>query len=818
MSNETNQLDGVDAVEVPSEIKTNKMLAAALWYAVRGWRVFPLRTGDKTPIHSGGFHNATCDETIIRNWWASYPNANVGIATGAENRLLVLDNDAYKGGQDTLDALTAEHGDLPQTVEVKTGGGGSQYYFSYPSDGVKYRNKSYSKKLWPFVGLDVRGDGGYVVAPPSIHPSGRAYVFEASSQPNNVPLADAPQWLLALISGDIAANTQDADADADALNGVCDTLPSIPKATIEVPKNDKDRYRRHLQKRAAEYLKTSEAAVQGQGGDAHTFHVAGHILSLECGGERLSVGEVISAMGEWNGRCSPPWDVAGLTSKVTSAASNGTARGVKACKACGAEKLDGWGDGVVGANATSNAKIYSPSNVGNGQLFSDTYRNELMYVSEWKRWLRWDGKRWEAVTAEVIRRHAHRLVMEVMPTIAKGITSDDDRAKYFKHIALSHQTFQLDAMLKEATAYINVKASILDANAMLFNLQNGTLDCQTGEVRPHRRDDFITKVSPCSFDPTATALTWGKFLKRILTDDEIISYLQTAVGYSLTGSVREECLFVLWGSGANGKSTFIETMLYCLGDYGQAMSPSVLLADNRQGGNSDDVARLQGVRCATTVETRKGGSFNEEKVKALTGGDRIPACRKYEHPFEFDPTHKIWLATNYKPNVAAADDGIWRRMRLVPFTAAISDAEKDMTLKGKGGKLAAEADGIMAWMIQGLKRWISNGLPIPNAVKSATADYREESDIFGQFLSSECVMEVDATAKSSDLFNAYKRWADDNGMSHPMTAMSMAKCLKERGYQQGHTRKGNLWKGIGIAGDIVSDNATDNVASDDRAF
>jgi len=442
-----------------------------------------------------------------------------------------------------------------------------------------------------------------------------------------------------------------------------------------------------------------------------------------------------------------------------------------------------------------NAKQPYPLNdIENGQLFADTFRDHLRYVTEWKRWISFDGKRW---TQTDPRTKAHELLQTTMPLLATKIDDDVKRGAFLKHVANSSHTWAINNMLKEAESMMAIPCADLDANPMTFNLQNGTLDCHTGKVMSHDAKDFITKISPCTYDESAESPEWSKFLARILPV-EFAELLQTAMGYSLTGSVREECLFVLYGTGANGKSTFTDTMLHCLGDYGQAMSPSVLLADKPQGVNSDDIARLCGVRCAVSVETKRGGAMNCEKVKSITGGDRISACRKYEHIFEFAPTHKIFLATNHEPKIPDTDTGIWRRLKLVPFKIEIPDNERDTKLKGK---LIAEANGIMGWIIAGLKRWNSGGLKFPDGIKKATADWRNESDSFGQFIAECCMVAKNATAKASDLLTKYTQWNHTNGeFKEIMNRNEFAKEMQIRGFTSRHTMNGNVYMGLSLLG------------------
>ena len=474
------------------------------------------------------------------------------------------------------------------------------------------------------------------------------------------------------------------------------------------------------------------------------------------------------------------------------------------------EDLEGLGIDVTQLRSTFIAnrlkdKSYETSDIGNGELFADAYADDLRYVSEWKRWLHWSGKRWEPINPERVHIYAQELIRHVMPILATMMKDDERRAKYLKHTAASSAIFKVNAMIEAAKGRMCISVNMLDANPMLFNVQNGTLNCETGEIRSHNRLDYLTKISPCHYDPKATCPNWEKFVTRIIvntrghTDTNMLDYLQTVIGYSITGSVREECMFVLWGKGGTGKSTLTETLLYCMGDYGLTLATSVLL-DNQTTGNNDNVADLCGVRCAIANETKAGGRFNEERVKAITGGDRMTAMRKYERPFQFTPQHKVWLACNDRPKVSATDDGMWRRLRLIPFLAEIPASEKDLTLKSKL-KSQSEINGILNWMIAGLKRWLSNGLSIPKEVETATAAYRADSDVFGQFLAENCVISENAKVKAGDLFRSYQYWAEENGLSYPMTSVGMKSALLTRGIKHDKRADANYFMGIGLQQD-----------------
>jgi putative DNA primase/helicase len=239
-------------------------------------------------------------------------------------------------------------------------------------------------------------------------------------------------------------------------------------------------------------------------------------------------------------------------------------------------------------------------------------------------------------------------------------------------------------------------------------------------------------------------------------DSELVSYMQKAVGYALCGDVSEHCLFVLYGTGKNGKSTFIKRIAAILGDYASNASSS-LLVESRfdSNGPSSDIARLRGVRLVTVLESKRGNTLDEAQVKALTGGDRITACFKYKEPFEFNPTFKIFFSTNHKPEIVGTDEGIWRRVRTIPFKHYFDKGEADLYLDEK---LAAEHSGILNWMIDGYRMWKKGGLGENPTVNEATESYKQESDILGTFIEECCDIMPGASAGVSEIIIAFNGW------------------------------------------------------------
>ncbi len=327
-----------------------------------------------------------------------------------------------------------------------------------------------------------------------------------------------------------------------------------------------------------------------------------------------------------------------------------------------------------------------------------------------------------------------------------------------------------------------------------MNVSNGTLDLRTGELRPHRREDWLTKITPIVYDPEASCPQWHAFLRCILAGrQDVIDFLQRAIGYSLTGDTSEQCLFLLHGTGANGKSTFLEIARALLGDYAEQAEFSTFLHKDRDTVRND-LAKLRGARFVSAVEVEEGRRLSEVVVKQLTGGDTITARFLFKEFFDFKPGFKLWLAANHKPVIRGTDYAIWRRIHLVPFTVTIPREEQDKKLPAK---LKKELPGILAWAVKGCLAWQQDGqLVAPGAVEAATTAYRAEMDLIGGFLDECCVQQENAHAEASDLYNAYRVWSGDK----ITTQTAFGRRLGERGFVRGrNTVTGHIiWRGIGL--------------------
>jgi putative DNA primase/helicase len=339
---------------------------------------------------------------------------------------------------------------------------------------------------------------------------------------------------------------------------------------------------------------------------------------------------------------------------------------------------------------------------------------------------------------------------------------------------------------------VPIEPEELDSDPWALNFNNGTLDLRTAELRKHDPSDLCTKIIPFDFNPDATCPRFEKFLRSIFANNQdLIDFVQRAFGYSLTGSTREQVILFFWGSGANGKSTLLETIRAGLGDYACTADSSLLMSKIHDGVRND-VARLAGIRLVSTGETEAGRYLAEALVKQLTGGDKVTARYLYSEFFEFDAQFKLILTTNHKPAIRGTDNAIWRRIRLVPFNVTIPEGEQDKSLPQK---LRRELPGILAWAVRGCLAWRKEGLGQPDEVLVATQAYREQMDLLGGFLKDRCIVRADLRETAATLYSAYTRWCEANG-EKSLTQQRFGVALNDRGFTPSRTRRARFWLGL----------------------
>lgn len=407
-------------------------------------------------------------------------------------------------------------------------------------------------------------------------------------------------------------------------------------------------------------------------------------------------------------------------------------------------------------------------------------------------WMVWTGAKWEPDDTKRIMRTAMQ-VGGYWRARAADAEDDDTREAMSKHAARSESATAIRHAIELASAHprIAMRRERFDADHMLFATPGATYDLRTVRQHAPRREDYITRIGGVSAASRGDCPTWVSFLDRIMGGDEdMVAFLQRVIGYCLTGSTDEQCMFVLYGRGANGKSTFMNLLMHLLGDYAK-QTPVETFTARREGGIPNDLAALAGARLVSCSESQEGAALEEGVVKLATGSDPIPARFLNREFFSYVPTFKLFMLTNHKPIIRGTDDGIWRRLRLIPFTVTIPKEQRDPLLMDK---LKAEAPAILRWALDGFKAWREQGLNPPAAVVAATDDYRRDMDVLAEFLGERCAVEDGARADNGELYRSYAEWAKDNGQ-HPKSAKSLARALKDRGFEQGRG-DARYWAGL----------------------
>jgi putative DNA primase/helicase len=438
--------------------------------------------------------------------------------------------------------------------------------------------------------------------------------------------------------------------------------------------------------------------------------------------------------------------------------------------------------------------------LANAKRLVALHGDRMRWCGPFGSWLVYDGKRWEPDRRHLAERYAKDTangLWEEITACAKEAEDSEDLAPLIRFARSSGDARAIDACLKltRSEEGIAVVPDDLDSDPWLLNVVNGTIDLRIGELRPHRKDDLLTKLCPVAYDPEAKAPLWESVIARALNNTpDLIAFVKRLFGYGLTGIVREQILPVFYGTGANGKSVILGGFMEVVGPDYAMKAPQGMLCVKKGESHPTELADLFGRRFVAAIETNEGSRLDEALVKELTGNDRIRARFMRQDFFEFAPTHKVLMACNHKPVVRGTDHAIWRRLRVVPFTVTIPDEEQDKDLPFK---LRQEAPGILAWAVRGCLEWQAAGLPAPAGIVLATERYRAEQDTVGEFLNSCCVIAEPAWAKSSDLLQAYQDFSGDRSMS----AKKLGGILRERGFQDDRTTKARLWRGIGLLSD-----------------
>ena len=413
-------------------------------------------------------------------------------------------------------------------------------------------------------------------------------------------------------------------------------------------------------------------------------------------------------------------------------------------------------------------------------------------------WLRWDNRRWAVDGVGFVRKVAHELP-EIIKAETKGVNYDVADA-LLKHAKYSGRSASIEGALREAAPMLAAQPDEFDTDPHLLNCRSVTLRMVPGELPEHydhSKADYISKVTPFGWHMGARRDRWDRFLEEIFPSPALRDFMQRAVGYSALGVTKEQVFFVAYGTGANGKSVFQNSILRVLGpDYATQADPASFMV--RHGDRiRADIARLRGVRFVSAIETGDGKRLDEAMVKVATGGEALVGEFKYQNQFVFVPQFHLWLATNHRPRIDGTDYGIWRRVLLVPFTVTIPEEKRDRDLDAK---LVSESEGILDWIVTGACRYLRDGLNPPDEVIAATKQYRQSEDVIGRFLAECTVRGTSMQVSKTAMHREFEEWCDREG-ERAISKKRFGQYLVEQGIDEYRDQQGRCWIGIGLRAD-----------------
>ncbi len=424
------------------------------------------------------------------------------------------------------------------------------------------------------------------------------------------------------------------------------------------------------------------------------------------------------------------------------------------------------------------AEDFRPTDLWNSENFYKKWSRQLLYCKKWNSWLVYREGKWQEDDRNETQELAKKVIMGYYRE-ASEILDDKERKRLVNQALKSESQRAIRAMTDLATSTLPAVPDDFDQDIYILNLKNGTLDLKTLEFRNHKPEDMLTKIARVNYEPGAGCPKWLAFLDKVFEGKEdITEYIRTSLGYSLTGDIGEQCLYIFYGIAYNGKSTFINVIQEILGDYA-INTPFETFLTRRGEHIPNDIARMKGARFVNAIEAGEGKGFNEELLKRLTGRDKVTARFLRQEFFEFHPTCKLWLAANHKPTVKEFSPAFWGRIRLIPFNLTIPEEER---IPHYEDILLEEKEGIFNWILEGYKRWKEEGLKVPEEIKEATAQYKDQMDIMAEFIEDCCIESRLAQATTKKLYKSYNEWCEEN-KEKPIKSRAFGRRLEERGYK-----------------------------------
>jgi putative DNA primase/helicase len=690
--------------------------------------------------NTGGLYKATTDQQQIRARWARWPNALIGIRTGAASGIFAIDPDVPKRPADPNGIAAwnelVQHNCLPATRTHVTPTGGVHVLFRWHADHP-VTNKSGALP----AGIDVRGEGGYIIAPPSMLSDGRQYAVASEA----LDIAEAPEWLYELLfpaSGERERDWREgASGDAhraSSAEGLSESHKQYASAALE---------------------RECAAVAQARPGTRNeVLNRAAFSLGTLVGAGALDEATVRNALLAAASACGLMHDdgEASVRATIDSGLSSGICNPRDPPKAThergpfGRHSHSKRSHARLEADAGSDNADDSRPNLVITQdnvalIFAERHGRRLRYCHDTGAWFEWTGTHWRKDGTDLAFQFARELGREA---------SADALSKEMKEVRKVTFAGGVERFARGDRTFA-VKSSAWDANPFLLGTPGGTVDLRRGTLCPADPAQGITRQTAVAPADRAECPLWLQFLEETSGGDAgLVRFLQQWCGYSLTGDVREHALLFVYGAGGNGKSVFLNTTSKLLGTYAATAAMDTFTA-SQSDKHPADMAMLHGHRMVSASETEEGRAWAESRIKQMTGGDPVTARFMRQDFFTYSPQFKLMIVGNHKPVLRNVDDAARRRFNLVPFTRTPVSPDRELE-----GKLAAEWPAILRWMIEGCLDWRSNGLVRPQSVQDATAEYFSDQDLFGQWLDDECEVEIGNEYKSETVATLFASWSD----------------------------------------------------------
>jgi putative DNA primase/helicase len=782
----------MSGIENMQDISMSEMLRQALDYAARGWPVLPCdpaagprckgplvaRDHDEAglPIpRTGGLYKATKDEHQLRSWWLDWPNAMIGVRTGEASGVFVIDVDAQKapGQPDGVAAwatLVKQHGGIPTTRVHRTPSGGMHIFFRWRADRPVTNRRG---RLPP--GIDVRGDGGYIMMPPSrLGDGGRYEIVEPTG---DIDIADAPDWLYALLEA----------PPKHQLNGRVPAMAGANRSGAAIRLAISPQYA------AAALEGEFQAVARAEPGTRnHTLNCAAFKLGSFVPRGVLTPAQISDRLVEAAALC-------GLTEEngveaVLATIDSGLSAGIKSPRVMPDQKsksdrpvsrsAGGRQGGSRSPHGGQQGDTPAITQDGVAQLFSARYEGELLFCHDTGTWFRWAGTHWRKDTTDHVFQVIREVAREATEVSSSKVQKEARKVTFVSGV---------ERFARGDPAFA-VTTDAWDRDPSLLGTPGGTVDLRTGRLRPADPGDRITRLTAVAPAETVDCPQWLNFLNQATGGDkELIRSLRQWCGYALTGDISEHAFVFIYGPGGNGKSVFLNTLTGILADYA-ATAPMDTFTASNAGRHPTDLAMLRGARLVTASETEEGNSWAESRLKHITGGDPISARFMHQNFFTYMPQFKLMIIGNHKPPLRNIDEAIKRRLNIVPFTHKPAAPDRDLE-----AKLKREWPAILRWMIEGCLDWRASGLVPCNRIVTETTSYFDDQDLLGQWLEEACDAELGNRYKSdtvADLFQSWSAYATAAG-EKAGSIKTFSEALQRKGFERYKGAKGvRMFRGL----------------------